>query len=379
MVTLLSVIILGGLGIFLYAQWRFSQVKKVSVAGLVPREGNAPFDILLVGSDSRAFVDTSAEAAKFGSAQATTGQRSDVIIIARVAPALHAIKLLSIPRDTYVNIPGSTDVSGPNRINAAFNNGPDLLIETIKQSFDIPINDYAEIGFPGFSGMVTSLGGIDLDFPYPVRDAYSGLNITTTGCQVVSGGQALALVRSRHLYYESDGSWIADPGSDWSRIQRQDAFFQALVPKLRGVVKSPLGLNGLLGAMTSNVTIDRSISEGTLISLVNDFRSPSGAPLTTETLPTIPTTLSDGADVLLPASGPDASVITSFLAFGTTSSTTTASVAPSGSPTGGAILTAAAAGGPVTVTTVPSAANPNDVVYNTTRDPWNPTPCSQPS
>ena len=66
----------------------------------------APIDILLVGSDSRAFVDNSGEASSFGSASTQTGQRSDVIIVVRLVPATRQIEMLSIPRDTYVPIPG---------------------------------------------------------------------------------------------------------------------------------------------------------------------------------------------------------------------------------------------------------------------------------
>ena len=102
------------------------------------------------------------------------GQRSDVIIVARIVPATHQVKLLSIPRDTYVNIPGDVyGISGPNRINAAYNNGPTLLVKTISDSFHIPVNYYAEVNFQGFAGMVNALGGIGLDFPVPVKDTYS--------------------------------------------------------------------------------------------------------------------------------------------------------------------------------------------------------------
>jgi len=314
------VLIVGG--IFFYAHYRFGQIHKSRVTGLTPAISGQPIDILLVGSDSRAFVDTSSEASQFGAKSATSGQRSDVIIIARIDPATREVRLLSIPRDTWVDIPGSvTDTSGPNRINAAFNSGPSLLVQTIKNTFHIPITYYAEVNFPGFAGMVNALGGIYLNFSDPVRDAYSGLNVTTTGCQLVHGAQALALVRSRHLYYYSGGQWNYDGDSDFSRIQRQDAFFRALVAKLRGAVTNPLTLNSFLGAATKYVTIDQTLSEGELVSLAKIFRSFTSAELVTETLPTAPVTIS-GQDVLIPAVSADESVIDKFLAFGTTASTT---------------------------------------------------------
>jgi hypothetical protein len=86
--SLIGVVVLLAAGVFVYARWRFDQIPKITVAGLTPRVGNDPFTVLLVGSDSRAFVSTAGQASQFGSAAAQAGQRSDVVILARVAPAL---------------------------------------------------------------------------------------------------------------------------------------------------------------------------------------------------------------------------------------------------------------------------------------------------
>jgi LCP family protein required for cell wall assembly len=369
-------VVLLAAGVIVYARWRFDQIPKVSVAGLTARVGNDPFTVLLVGSDSRAFVSTAAQASQFGSAAAQTGQRSDVIILARVAPALGEVQLMSIPRDTYVDIPGNVaNVSGDNRINTAFNSGPTLLVQTIEQSFHLQINDYAEVNFPGFQGMVNAVGGIGLDFAYPVRDAYSDLNIPTTGCQLVSGAQALALVRSRHLYYYENGAWQEDYGSDWSRIQRQDAFFRALLPKLRTITTNPGALNSFLGAATKNIAIDKTISESELLSLARSLSGLSSSHFTSETLPTIPFTDSAGQDVLSPAPGPDEAMIKQFLAFGT--SAAGASGSALGSNASPIKLTAATvAGSGTTVTTVGGSSDPSGVVYNTMPEAWNPKPCT---
>lgn len=357
-----------------YAWYRFNQFHKVSVSGLAPRQGSQPFDMLLVGSDSRAFVTTKTQVAQFGSAAAQTGQRSDVIIVARIAPLTHSVELLSIPRDTFVDIPGHiSGVSGPNRINAAFNRGPSLLVKTIEQSFHLPITYYAGVNFPGFAGMVNALGGIGLDFADPVKDAYSGLNITTTGCQTVDGAQALALVRSRHLYYFSHGSWHYDGNSDFSRIQRQDAFFRAVVAQLHSESMNPIALNGFLTAASGNVTLDDTMSAGAALLLARTLRTISLAGLHTETLPTIEAVVG-GADVLVPAAHADAQVLGSFLAFGTTP--------PPGSRALGAArtseLTARRSLEPasVTVTTLPGTGASGPVVYNNGPEPWNPVPCS---
>ena len=224
----------GAGGVYFYADYRFDQIKKVHAKHLIrtaPIGNQQPVTMLLVGSDSRAFVDNPTQVKAFGSGAEEGGQRSDVTMAVRIDPAAKTVTILSIPRDLWVDIPGDvTDISGMNRINAAFNSGPDLLVQTIEQDLGIPINHYASVGFDGFSGMVNALGGITMDFPTEVKDQYTGLDVTTTGCQVVNGQTALQLVRSRHLYYmNSEGEWEYDGQSDFSRIQRQDAFFRAVL------------------------------------------------------------------------------------------------------------------------------------------------------
>ena len=220
---------LGAGGLYEYANYRFGQIKKIHAKHLIaqPAAPGQPFNMLLVGSDSRAFVgDNPTLSSEVGNEADAGGQRSDVTMVARFDPAAQTITVLSIPRDLWVDIPGNVGgISGMNRINAAFNSGPDLLVQTIEQDLGIKINHYASVSFPGFSGMVNALGGITMDFPTAVKDAYTGLRVTQTGCQVVNGTVALQLVRSRHMYYmNSDGNWEYDGLSDFSRIQRQDQF-----------------------------------------------------------------------------------------------------------------------------------------------------------
>lgn len=375
----LFVLIIGG--IFGYAYWRYGQFPKVDIPGLNARPSNGAFDILIVGSDSRAFAgNTGVNARTYGSGSVIGGQRSDVTIIARVDPANQTVHLLSIPRDTYVKIPGHVPfISGYNRINAAFNNGPQLLVQTIQQVFHIPISDYVDINIEGLTNMVNAIGGVYLDFRYPVYDLYSHLGISRTGCHLVFGSQAVALVRSRHLYYKMGGTWHYDGMSDWSRIQRQDAFFRALLPRLKGIVTSPTGMNSFLGAAEKNITIDRSLSVGEIISLAKIFRHVSGASLVAQTLPTAGAVINN-EDVLVPAPAEDAAIISKFLAIGATQ--TTSYHLPAAATTGvaNALLTVAATSPTtqsVTIPTIPGVAPPSasQVVTNTQPEPWNPVPC----
>jgi LCP family protein required for cell wall assembly len=413
--VLIAILLAGG--VVYYAHWRYDEIPKIQVHHLVKRVAGKPFDVLLVGSDSRQFVDDSSEAGQFGTTSNAGGQRSDVIIVARIVPALREVKLLSIPRDTYVDIPGNTPISGPNRINAAFNSGAALLVQTISDSFHLPVSNYVQVNFPGLINMVDAVGGVYLDFPDPVRDSNSHLGIARTGCHLVLGKQALALVRSRDLSYELDGYWHYDGLGDLSRIQRQDAFFRALLPRLSGVIGSPTGVNDLLGAAVKNLTFDKTLSEDEVLSLGRLFHGMPSSSLTMETLPTIPWTTSGGADVQLPAAAQDEQMIANFLAFGTSTKAvpigTTTTTAVPGSQSAPTTTTTATSPGSVTttsvpsnvatsssipassepgvtvaptttvasgltVTTVPSSAPTSsaDVQTNTQIEPWNPFPCN---
>lgn len=311
---------LGVGGIYVYANYRFDQIKKIHAKHLVAAAPpGQPFNLLLVGSDSRSFVSNSTQVNAFGNEADAGGQRSDVTMVARFDPAAKTVTVLSIPRDLWVDIPDNdSGISGMNRINAAYDSGPDLLIQTIEQDLGIPINHYISVDFPGFSGMVNALGGVTMDFPTPVKDQYSGLDVTTTGCQVVNGTTALELVRSRHLYYmDSDGSWEYDGLSDFSRIQRQDAFFRAVLAKVNGSITNPLTINAFIGAAVGNLTIDDTLSEGDLLHIADVFRGLQSSHLVTETLPTTSYVTSGGADVLQEAQPYAQNVIKSFNAIGT--------------------------------------------------------------
>jgi LCP family protein required for cell wall assembly len=325
----------GAGGLYFYARYRFDEIPKVHAKHLVKQAAKpgAPFNVLLVGSDSRAFVSNPTQIKAFGNEADAAGQRSDVTMVARFVPATKSVTVISIPRDLWVDIPGNvTDVSGMNRINAAYNSGPDLLIQTIEDVLHIPINHYISVGFDGFSGMVNALGGVTMDFPTAVKDTYTGLDVTTTGCQVVNGTVALQLVRSRHLQYiNKNGYWEYDGLSDFSRIQRQDSFFRAVLAKVNTSITNPLAINGFISAAVGNLAIDDTLTEGDLFHIATEFHGLSSSHLITETLPTTSYVTGGGADVLLAAQPYAEQMIAAFNQLGVPQpkpSTTTTTTAP---------------------------------------------------
>ncbi len=273
----------GGYG---YLWYRYNQISKVHISDEVAAASGAPFNILVIGSDTR--VGESAAAAQaFGSSSLVTGQRSDVVQLWRVTPSTKQIQIVSIPRDTVVSMlpPDVSQFGTYNRINSSYNSGPNQLVKTITANFGIPINHVVQVDFSGFQDAVQALGGVYLDFPYPAKDAYSGLDITTPGCQLLNGAQALAVARARHYEYYTDGYWHTDGTSDFGRIERQDVFLKALITSAKSKV-NPLTVNAFIGSVHEGVTIDDSFGFNQLIGLALTYHSFDPTNLQGQTLPT---------------------------------------------------------------------------------------------
>jgi len=315
-----AVVVVAALG-YGYFRYQWSKVSSAACSSCVAAANGAPYNVLLIGSDSRA-GETAAQAQQFGNATNAGGQRSDTIKIVHVDPATGTASTLSIPRDTYVTLsglPSDTQLSGENKINASFSGGPDALIQTIQNTFGIPISHYIEISFFGLQDAVNALGGISLDVPYPVRDNNtgtgvneSGLDVSRTGCQVLDGSQALALSRSRYFQYYANGEWHSDLSSDIGRIERQNLIISAALNKAKSTY-NPLSLNSLLTSVVHDFSKDNGLSPGDLFALAERYHAFSGSQLQAFTLPTAPATTSGGSDVEVVQPNEASQMITQFL------------------------------------------------------------------
>jgi polyisoprenyl-teichoic acid--peptidoglycan teichoic acid transferase len=284
-----------------YVHYRFGQIRSVDVPGLHESSSGRPFNLLVVGSDSREGLDD-ADGSRYGN---VGGQRNDTTLVVRVEPARKHVSMLSIPRDLVVPIAGG----GEDRINAAFTGGPGQLVKTIEQNFGVPIHHYVLIDFDGFQAIVDALGGIDVHFPYPSRDLKSGLDIREAGCRHLDGGRALALARSRYFAYQLDGVWHSDPWADLGRIRRQQAFLQALVKAaLDKGLTNPVRANAFVGSLVHEVTKDSGLRVSDVIRTGTAFRSFSPSKLATYTLPVTVSSDHPLGDVLL-LEQPDATAV----------------------------------------------------------------------
>jgi LCP family protein required for cell wall assembly len=294
-IGLIAALLGGG---YLYANWRFGQIKKIQVSGEVTPISGQPFNILSIGSDSRAGLTGTVAAQTGASIGAVSGQRSDVVKIIHVDPAKGTLTMLSIPRDTMTTLLANTALYGKfNRINVNFSGGPSLLAQTITANFGIPIANTIVVSFGGLINAAQAIGGVYLDFPYPAKDPYSGLVIKNPGCQLVTGFQALAVARSRHYYWYQNGIWNYDGTSDFGRIDRQNAFLRAMLNRAKGLY-NPLTINSFLSKIPQGITLDSNFTMNELIGLALRFHGLNPASIQTYTLPTVSAVAANVGDVL---------------------------------------------------------------------------------
>jgi LCP family protein required for cell wall assembly len=184
--------------------------------------------------------------------------------------------LISIPRDSYVNIPGH----GMNKINAtlAFG-GPTLLIKTVEEVTGLRIDHYMGIGFGGLVNVVNTVGGVRICLPTALKDSNSGVNLSK-GCHNLNGTQALAFVRDRHSFLTSD----------LQRVQDQRAFLRALLSKATspGVYLNPFTAFPFASTAAGSISVDKGTGLYDLMQVAFALRNPQTGtvPIANPALPT---------------------------------------------------------------------------------------------
>src|SRR5271170_4117317 len=214
---------------------------------------------LITGSDSRAGLSRAEiDALHVGFDEGTLN--SDSIMLLHTGSGRPV--LISIPRDSYVNIPGH----GYNKINAALAyGGANLLIQTVENVTELKIDHYMGIGFGGLVAVVNKIGGVQICLKTAIDDSYSGVNLSA-GCHVLNGDQALAFVRDRHSFATED----------LQRIQDQRAFISALLKKATSpsVYLNPFSALAFGSTAASSMSVDQGTSLLDLVHAASALRDP---------------------------------------------------------------------------------------------------------
>lgn len=288
-----GVIVVGALGAVGVTAWNltrsFDAVEKIPSAfpaADVERppvaEGAAALSMnfLLLGSDSRGD--------DLGSLADVSGQRSDTIVIVHVPADRAYVTVMSIPRDTWLDIPGY----GEAKINAALSvGGVPLAVQTVESLIGSRIDHVAMVDFTGFEAVTDALGGVDVDNPIAFESYHLSGRTFPQGVQHLNGAEALAFARERYAF--SDG--------DFQRVRNQQLLIRSLLSELmhKSTVTDPGTMGALIGAITPHLAIDETLSSTDLVNLGLDLRAVRTDDVTFFTIPTTGTgTSADGQSIV---------------------------------------------------------------------------------
>ncbi|MGE7432517.1 MULTISPECIES: LCP family protein [Kitasatospora] len=221
---------------------------------------NSGMTFLLVGLDARSDVPTTGAEAE-GPAWKVGAARSDTMMLMHIAADRRSVSVVSIARDTWVDIPGH----GQAKINAAYSwGGPALMIQTVQDLTGIRIDHLAVIDWDGFRSLTDAVGGVDITIPKTI-EAVGGARHWDAGTQHMDGDTALQYVRERHGL----------PGGDLDRTKRQQNFLRALMKQTlsSGTLSSPTRLGGLLKSVGDVVSVDDKLSNSDLYDLAWSMRN----------------------------------------------------------------------------------------------------------
>ncbi|NGP03970.1 LCP family protein [Rhodococcus sp. 14C212] len=270
-----------------------------TVGGLTLGDGrDGALDILLVGTDSRTdahgnpLSQRELDALRAGEEVANN---TDTVILVRVPLDGTSATAISIPRDTYVQVP---DI-GMSKINAAFGAtketerlrlvesgesdaaaekaatqaGREALVESVADLTGVTVDHYAEVGLLGFVLLTDAVGGVDVCLNNPVDEPLSGANFPA-GEQTLDGADALSFVRQRHDL----------PRGDLDRIVRQQVFMASLVQKVLSAktLSNPSKLNQLSAAVQRSVVLD---SDWDILDLATRMQDLAGGAVQFSTIP----------------------------------------------------------------------------------------------
>jgi polyisoprenyl-teichoic acid--peptidoglycan teichoic acid transferase len=212
---------------------------------------------------------------------------------------------------------------GQQKINAAFNSdsggGPQRVVDTLQQNFNVPIHHYLEVDFQSFKGIVDAMGGVPVYINAPSRDAKSGFEFIPfnfkPGCYTLDGSTALNYVRSRDLEQYIEGSW-QKPGADapdLARIQRQQDFMKRLATEaFRKSVNSPSTALDIADETIPKLKADRALNSDDIKKLIASFRrvdpnDPNSLEMVT--FPTVPGATNSRLGSTLQPKEPDAEAV----------------------------------------------------------------------
>lgn len=249
-------------------------------------------NILVMGSDSRI---SSGDPSQWEAG----AQRTDALMIMQIGGDRDSVSVISIPRDTWVEIPGH----GQGKINSAYaRGGPALTIQTVESLTGVRIHHVAIADFESFTSLTDQIGGVTIELQEP--QTLDGTDFPA-GPQRLNGRQALDYTRERESL----------PGGDFDRVKRQQAWMRAIITQVlsNGTLSSPTRLYSFLSSATRTVAVDEGFSLNEMQSLAWEMREVRGEDISFMTAPVSGTSTSpDGQSIVLLDEGASQEVFSAF-------------------------------------------------------------------
>ncbi|MGH2699677.1 MAG: LCP family protein [Actinomycetota bacterium] len=264
---LLAVVLLVGAvaGYLVYYYYTLQGDVQQEVPNVEPVERREdPFNVLLVGSDSREGL-TEKQKQQLGADDVEGGgeaERADTLILAHIDPETSKVTMVQFPRDLWVQVGKRKD-----KINAALIGGPERIVGTVEELTGLSINHYVQVNIAGFRDLIQAIGGVEVCVPEPIPfDKQTGLEVTEdqVGMVQFNGDDALRFVRSR-----------AFATGDFERIQNQQKFIAAALDKVlsSSTILRPSRVNALADVARKNVDIDQNTTLKGLAEIGNKLRN----------------------------------------------------------------------------------------------------------
>ena len=233
-------------------------------------------NILLLGSDTRTGAD----------AALVSGSRADTIMLMHIPADGKGVYIVSIMRDTWVNIPGY----GTAKVNAALNyGGISLQVATIENLVGVKIDHVAEIEFEGFKSLVNAIGGVDVQVPFAFT---SNIWTFTPGLMHLNGSSALSFVRERYSF--ADG--------DYQRVRNQRAFLRGLynTMKAKGALNNIASFQSSIESLTDYMRVDSGLNAAQIAQIAAPVLTSGDTTMRMTTLPNAgPGWSYDGQSIIL--------------------------------------------------------------------------------
>ncbi|MFU8945408.1 LCP family protein [Mycetocola zhadangensis] len=276
LISALLVLAVGAVGIYaVNLSTTFNSTKKIEQS--FPEEAtrpaaalNASQNILLMGSDTRDTLSEDIDDVK--------GTRSDTIMVVHVSAKRDTIDVMSIMRDSWVDIPGH----GNAKMNAALSyGGVPLVVQTVEGLIDARIDRIAIVDFEGFAGITDTLGGVFVDNPIEFTSSHKAAYTYPQGTIRLDGDEALAFVRERYAF--SDG--------DFQRVRNQQLFIKSVLKEILSAetLTNPVTINDLVSSIAPFLTVDSGFTSSYAAGLGVELRNIRMDNVTFFTMPTLGT------------------------------------------------------------------------------------------